>query len=300
MHHVHAHVHAHVHVCTCSCTHVHVHLHLHVHVHVHAHSCECALPRRTPPYRTLPWRRTWHPSVGSRPSSGRRRATRYIATVHMCICNAHARVPAGCGAVSPLQPPSCVPPLCPPCTSPIAARTSPESSRREAGEATRRLACRVRAAVQVAAGDELGGARDRPCRAAVPRARGHVTHGGPTLPTVGSPDGCTQADSLGVVWGRLRSSAPHEPEAPAEAVSRAPVGSLPLDSGGQCAHCVYSRLQKGLTPACSRVEYGLYVNSHSESSLRPSLLAAVTDRDSLESHSNRPLADESRTSTSTG
>jgi len=52
--------------------------------------------------------------------------------------------------------------------------------------------------------------------------------------------GCAQAlwAWLGAVFS---SPAPHEPEAPAGAASRALVGSPPLDSGGQCAYCVSSR-----------------------------------------------------------
>jgi len=53
--------------------------------------------------------------------------------------------------------------------------------------------------------------------------------------------GCTLALSLDVAWGRLRSPAPHEPEAPAGAASRALAGPLPLVSGGQCAHGVCCR-----------------------------------------------------------
>ena len=57
-------------------------------------------------------------------------------------------------------------------------------------------------------------------------ATSQVTHGGPTVPTVGSPREATHRRS-----GRLRSPAAHEPAVPAWAASRALVGSPHLNSG---------------------------------------------------------------------
>ena len=72
-------------------------------------------------------------------------------------------------------------------------------------------------------------------------ALNQVTHGGPTVPTAGAPEAARRL-SLGVVWGRRRSSAPHEPEAPAGAASRALAGPLPLVSVEDSAPTVCAAL----------------------------------------------------------